>query len=245
MPKGRRGFSIIDLTVSLGVIGILVTLLLPVLAQAQEAARRVACSTNMRQVGMGLQLFAYDNDDRLPSSAFRNAPDGGTPQDTIFIRLDAETRAANSAASPNGWDGLGLLYSEEYISAPGTFYCPSHRGIHSLDRYLPEFENQPTDIAGNFQYRLTGSRERLSRMPATLTLLSDAIRTRLDYNHGDGNNMFKADLSVSWYADEGGAIAQLLSDDPISAKRAVISAWKVLDEGAPPAHIDGHAHEGH
>ena len=67
MMSARRkgnltGFTLIELLVVIGIIGVLISMLLPSLRKAREAAINVQCASNLRQVGMG--LFAYLNDSK-------------------------------------------------------------------------------------------------------------------------------------------------------------------------------------
>ena len=56
----RHGFSLIELLVVIAIISLLVSILLPLLSRAKELARRVVCSTNMRQVGIGFTMYISD-----------------------------------------------------------------------------------------------------------------------------------------------------------------------------------------
>lgn len=220
----RPAFTIADLMVSMTVIAILIGLLMPTIWSVRETARRVICGSNIRQLGIGIALYADDHEDRLPSTQFVG---DNKAQEMLRVRVEKGADAVNNS----DWDGLGWLY-EAYLPESHVFYCPSHTGGNTFEVFSDRWANKYGRIICNYQFRGMGPNKetRLSLIdPNSSALVADGLRTRADFNHRVGGNVLRADLSVFWYRDSGGHLMSVLPFADGNAG-ATQEAWKLIDD---------------
>lgn len=118
----RDGFTLVELLVVIAIIGILVGLLLPAVQAAREAARRMQCSNNLKQMGLACHNF-HDTFRKLPPS--RAADNFGTW--AVFLMPFMEQNNVYQA-----WEGGTMRYYETPIQARqpiSVYFCPSRRGL--------------------------------------------------------------------------------------------------------------------
>lgn len=104
MP-GRRttyGFTLIELLVVIAIIAILAAILFPVFVRARENARKTACASNLKQLGLAILQYNQDYDENMPKGA-------------------TATLAGNNATQGAGWAGNIMPYAK----STGLFKCPS------------------------------------------------------------------------------------------------------------------------
>lgn len=195
-----RGFTLVELLVVIGIIALLISLLLPALSRSREAANRVVCLSNLRQVHTAYLLYAQSHRDQVPI--------GHRTASKQFNSM------VYSASAGGRWVLFGLLHQADYLSPPKLLFCPSENNtkfqFDTADNPWPAvpvaniqsgYSSRPeTELPDDLAAAPSGfEMPRLTRF-ANKAIFGDltAGRTRVITRHNTGINALYGNGSARW-----------------------------------------------
>lgn len=226
MKRNRKGFTLVELLVVIAIIGILVGLLLPAVQAAREAARRMQCSNNMKQLGLALHNYA---------AAYKHFPAGkggtfwnGSSNDTgnryrlsgfIAILPFAEQsamynniQAGDGTVVPGGpaaWVGWA-----PWNVAPNFLRCPSDTGARPSTREI-SYAMCKGDLIHN----------NLNEMNNVRGIFNTRVYHRFaDITDGTSNTIAYSELLCSYPIPNGGEIGVAVNARAVPHNKGIARA---------------------
>ena len=185
--RARMGFTLVELLVVIAIIGILVGLLLPAVQAAREAARRIQCANNMKQLGLALHLY---------HDAFNQFPHGrggtGHPDGGVIRPLADNVNRASGFIGMLPFIEQGSLYAQ--ISSPQSF------GTYNYSAFGPRpFGRNSGAGAGEKDYLPFMQDITVFKCPSSQEITTNKMGGRTNYAFcwGDNNRRITGSETVS------------------------------------------------
>ena len=147
LPGVKSAFTLIELLVVIAIIALLTAILMPALNKARHQAKKLVCSSNMRQMGVALNTYFFNSDDHLPDSSCHTSDPNAYwikilskyTGEKLLLRCPGDkTKADNFVdwSKPLSEQPKDLRWSSFALNALLDSKCPQYEGKYNLVRAI-------------------------------------------------------------------------------------------------------------
>jgi prepilin-type N-terminal cleavage/methylation domain-containing protein/prepilin-type processing-associated H-X9-DG protein len=243
------GFTLIELLVVIAVISLLMGILLPALSQVRQQARRAACGSNLRQVGVAIHLYAETFDDTIPFG-----PEGRPITGSNFYTVTGNVTSLLSLED-GAPVGLGLMLqnylseqskvlfcpgadqpseAEDQLSRVGTAQAQSdyyyrHASVALLSGTPNKFHIKLSDLGRNNKGRPISALVSDVQFLAHQSLAAFQVKTRTSHKKTASNILF-ADGRVTIVDNKDDKLTVDIGTRPYDALEKILAMFEVVDD---------------
>jgi prepilin-type N-terminal cleavage/methylation domain-containing protein len=242
-------FTLVELLVVIAILAVLLGLLLPTLGTARLYARRAACASNLRQVGVAIHLYAKDFKDTIPFG-----PGGRPVTGSNFYTVTGNVTSLLSLED-GAPVGLGLLLKKYLSEQPLVLFCPGadqpseadaqlakvgraqaqsdyyyrHASVALLSGEPKAFHTRLSDLGRNSQGRPIGVLVADVQFLAHPSLASFQVVTRTSHRRAVTNVLF-ADSRVATLSNRDDSFTVDIGTHPYDALDRILKMFELADE---------------
>ncbi|MBC7782780.1 MAG: prepilin-type N-terminal cleavage/methylation domain-containing protein [Burkholderiales bacterium] len=235
----KRGFTLVELLVVIGIIALLISILLPAMNRAREGAKRSMCLSNLRQVHQAFVFYALDYKDQVP----------------LGYRVGKQYNSMIYSGTSKKPVLFGWLYANRLIRDPRVYFCPSERNEKMIyGTPLNPWVTEPIGTSTANTFSGYGSRPEVilpdlpdpgTVMPRLADFKNKAIFAdltncppRLDTRHVKGVNALYGNGSARWVARKAIEVPLNQATEPppkptpgdAAAEKLMDDIWDILDD---------------
>ncbi|MBW7990588.1 MAG: type II secretion system protein [Planctomycetes bacterium] len=157
--RTKRGFTLIELLVVIAIIAVLLAILMPAMRKIKEIARETACKSNLKNVGLAVQMYLDDYERKIPHTQSSNQ----------FLWYQSDGRTPRKAGSSGTY--WGTFYFD-YLKNTKIFGCPS---LQRVERLIYDAGNEPSETIKHAAFGLNHHERARGRNTNDIYRLSEFI----------------------------------------------------------------------